>query len=133
MIVIAMLAAVVGPKMMQSLAEARETAALQHLRTIHTAQASYFGRHGVFAEHLEQLGPPPNAGLLSRELASGSRMGYRFAILPASEGYAVSARPSVSLGGARSFYSDGSLVVHYAAGSVEATSESPELASGKRE
>ena len=85
----------------------------------------------MFALRLEQLGPTPNAGFLSADLAKDEKMGYRFAIVPGAEGYAVTARPYPPQGSARSFYSDGSLVVHHAPGSGEATVESPELGSAK--
>ena len=49
MVIGAIIAAAVLPKVMQALVEARETTALQHLRTIHTAQASYVSKYGAFA------------------------------------------------------------------------------------
>jgi prepilin-type N-terminal cleavage/methylation domain-containing protein len=131
MVIVAIIAAAVLPKVMQALVEARETTALQHLRTIHTAQASYFSKYGAFAAKIAQLGPPPNAGLISSDLARGEKMGYRFAIVPAAEGYAVTARPHPVQGSARSFYSDSSLVIRYAEGSQEATPESPSLGRGR--
>jgi prepilin-type N-terminal cleavage/methylation domain-containing protein len=131
MVIVAIIAAAVLPKLMQALVEARETTALQHLRTIHTAQASYFSKYGAFAAKIAQLGPPPNAGLISSDLARGEKMGYRFAIVPAAEGYAVTARPHKVQGSTRSFYSDSSLVIRYAEGSQEATAESPSLGRGR--
>ncbi len=58
-------------------------------------------------------------------------MGYRFKIIPAAEGYAVTARPEPPQGAGRSFYSDGSLVVHYASAREEATADGPELGTAK--
>ncbi len=127
MVIIGVIAAAVLPKVSQALTDAREATAQQHLRTIHAAQASYFSKYGAFASNLAQLGPAPNAGLIPADLAKGEKMGYRFTILPSAEGYAVSARPSQ--GSARSFYSDATLVTHYAPGSREATVEDPELGS----
>src|SRR5678815_3361008 len=85
----------------------------------------------VRSEEIAQLGPPPNAGLISSDLARGEKMGYRFAIVPAAEGYAVTARPHKVQGSTRSFYSDSSLVIRYAEGSQEATPESPSLGRGR--
>ena len=75
MVIGAIIAAAVLPKLMQAWVEARETTALQHLRTIHTAQASYFSKYGAFAAKIAQLGPPPTAGLISSDLARGGKDG----------------------------------------------------------
>ena len=132
MVIIGIIAAAVLPNIGKSLVDARESTALQHIRTIHAAQASYFSHHGEFAGSMAQLGPPPGAGLIPQDLSRGSKMGYKFAIAPAPEGYAITAQPQPPQGTARSFYSDGSLVVHHqAAGAGMATAESPELGSTK--
>ena len=131
MVIIGIIAAAVLPNIGKSLVDARESTALQHIRTIHTAQASYFSKYGEFARSMAQLGPPPGAGLIPQDLSRGSKMGYKFAIVPASEGYAITAQPDPPQGSARSFYSDSSLVVHHAAGAGMATAVSPELGSSK--
>ena len=131
LIVIGIVAAAVLPTVKQALADARESTALQHLRTIHTSQVSYFSKYGRFAVSMIELGPPPNAGLISGELAKGEKTGYRFTIVAAVDDYAVTARPWPPQASARSFYSDSSLVTRYASGQGEATAESPELGSAK--
>jgi prepilin-type N-terminal cleavage/methylation domain-containing protein len=132
MVIIGIVTAAVLPTVKQALVDAKESTALQHLRTIHTAQASYFSKNGRFAANLAELGPPPNAGLISSDLATGEKLGYRYAITPVPDGYAISARPWPPHASARSFYSDSSLLVRYASGLSEATPESLELGSGKK-
>lgn len=52
MVVIGIVAAAVLPTVKQALVDARESTALQHLRTIHTSQASYFSKYGRFAVNM---------------------------------------------------------------------------------
>lgn len=132
MVIIGIVAAAVLPTVKQALIDAKESTALQHLRTIHTAQASHYSKYGAFATNIAQLGPPPNAGLIASDLASGEKMGYRFAIVPAEDGYAVTARPWPPQASARSFYSDTSLLIRHAPGSAAATADSPELGSAAK-
>lgn len=138
MLIIGILAAAIVPKVLDAVVQARESAALQHLRAIHAAQAAHLSKRGEFAARLADLGPvPPGSGLIPSELAAGTKMGYRFDIVPSSPeagGYAVTAQPdsaSTLARSCRSFYSDASLVIRHApAGTAAvATLESPELGS----
>ena len=98
MVIIGIVAAAVLPTVKQALIDARESTALQHLRTIHAAQPSHFSKYDAFAPNIAQLGPPPNAGLIASDLARGEKLGYWFAIVAADDGYAVTARPWPSAG-----------------------------------
>lgn len=132
--IIGVLAAIVMPKAADAIAQARESAALQHIKAIHAAQATYFARRGEYAASLTELGPPPpGSGLLPSELARGEKLGYRFTLAAntASEGYAITVTPAASaswFAARRSFYSDGSLVIRATpAAHGQATADSPEL------
>ncbi|MCC6537999.1 MAG: type II secretion system protein [Bryobacterales bacterium] len=135
MAIMGILLAVAGPKMLEIMSGAQQSAALQHVRAIHTAQATYYSKFGRFADSLAQLGPPAGsagrgpqgAGLLPPDLAAGARGGYLFRLAPGEEGYVLTARPSPPKRGERSYYSDGTLVLRYAPGTEEATPESPLL------
>src|ERR1035441_1432713 len=65
----------------------RETAAIQAIRTIHTAEIQYQSQFGRYAASLTELGPPasgaPNAlaaGLIGNDLANSEKAGYKFTV-----------------------------------------------------
>lgn len=129
--IMGILLAAVGPHLSEMVSGAQDSAAQQNIRAIHTAQAAYYSKFGRFAENLAQLGPPAAgsargpqaAGLLPTDLAAGEKGGYRYQLAPPAEGYALTARPSPPQAG-RSFYSDGTMAVRHAPGTVPATAES---------
>jgi hypothetical protein len=105
--------------------ENHETAAADALRTINTAQAEYAKTHQGTgsAASLEDLGPPPGAGLIVGDLANGRRYNYTITLRPAPSDasghtpkYTLTARPqSYGSFGRRSFFSDESGVIRYTA------------------
>lgn len=105
--------------------ENHETAAADALRTINTAQAEYAKTHQGkgSAASLEDLGPPPGAGLIVGDLANGRKYNYTITLRPAPSDksghtpkYALTARPqSYGSFGRRSFFSDESGVIRYTA------------------
>jgi type IV pilus assembly protein PilA len=115
-VIIAMIA--VGP-MNQQLNIGHETAAIQEIKTIHTAEAQYFGQFGKYAASLAALGPPAAsamgpeaAALIPQNLAVGKKSGYVFEVTATPDGYAVTAIPQkFGSSGRRSFYSDQTLVI----------------------
>jgi hypothetical protein len=105
--------------------ESHETAAADALRTINKAQVEYAKTHrgrGSTAS-LEDLGPPPGAGLIAEDLANGRRYNYLITLSPAPSNtsghepkYTLTARPqSYGSFGRRSFFSDESGVTRYTA------------------
>lgn len=105
--------------------ENHETAAGDALRTINKAQAEYAKTHPGkgSAATLEDLGPPPGAGLIDGDLANGRRYNYAITLSPAPSDtsgrapkYILTARPqSYGIFGRRSFFSDESGVTRYTA------------------
>jgi hypothetical protein len=105
--------------------ESHETAAADALRSINTAQAEYAKTHRGrgSAASLEDLGPPPGAGLIDGDLANGRRYNYTITLSPAPSDtsghaprYTLTARPqSYGSFGRRSFFSDESGVTRYTA------------------
>jgi type II secretory pathway pseudopilin PulG len=113
----------------------RETAAIQAIRTIHTAEIQYQSQFGRYAASLTELGPPasgaPNAlaaGLIGNDLANGEKQRYRFTVAPVHGGYVVNALPaSYGISGSRSFFSDQTMVIRENDGPEPATMQSKEL------
>ena len=113
----------------------RETAAIQAIKTINTAEIQYQSQFGRYAASLMELGPPasgtPNAAaadLIGNDLANSEKQRYRFTVAPVHGGYVVNALPaSYGISGSRSFYSDQSMVVRENYGPEPATAQSKEL------
>jgi|SRR5581483_5086683 len=114
---------------------AQETAVVQRLRSIQTAEVQYSSMYGSYAKTLAQLGPPASgapsaqaAGLIPADLAAGMKDGYKFTLDGDGQKFSVQARP-VEYGrtGTRSFYSDASLVIHQNREDAPATADSPAL------
>jgi len=110
---IGIIAAIAIPNLLASARAANEGSALSSLRKIHSAEATYLGRHGTFGE----LNDLAYENLLEPELASGKRNGYRFTVIavPGSRGFEVSGVP-VNYGstGTRSFFLDETGVIRAA-------------------
>ena len=116
--IIVVLISAAAPKFSQYLMNARETAAMGAIRTIHTAQTQYSSQFGKFAVSLQELGPPASgqegpsaANLINSDLAQGIKGGYKFVVEPTATGYRVIATPTAyNNTGRRSFYSDQTMV-----------------------
>jgi type II secretory pathway pseudopilin PulG len=113
----------------------RETAAIQAIKTINTAEIQYQSRFGRYAASLMELGPPasgtPNAAaadLIGNDLANSEKQRYRFTVAPVHGGYVVNALPaSYGISGSRSFFSDQTMVIRENDGPEPATMQSKEL------
>jgi type IV pilus assembly protein PilA len=123
------------PKFQRAQMTARETAAIQELRAIHTAQVEYQSQYGRYATSLAELGPPASgapsmsaADLVGTDVSGGEKQGYKFTLTATAGGYAITAVPlAYGTSGSRTFYSDQSMSVHFNAGPEPATPQSPEL------
>lgn len=117
------------------LMKSRETAAVTQIKHLHEAQAMYRSDFGKFATSLAQLGPSPDgrsspttAGLITADLAQGSKSGYKFEMQGRPDGYSITAIPNVyNTDGRRSFFSDNSMVIRENWGPEPATATSPEV------
>jgi type IV pilus assembly protein PilA len=134
--IIVVLISAAAPKFSQYLMNARETAALGAIRTIHTAQTQYSSQFGRFAKSLAELGPaatggqtgPAAADLIQSDLASGVKGGFKFVVEETATGYRISATPvAYNNTGRRSFYSDQSMTLRENWGPDPATVSSPEI------
>src|SRR6266498_5727085 len=92
-----------------------EEAAIGAIRTLHTAQVSYYSQYGKYADSLTELRPP----------TSGTKSGYHFTFTGNAGGYVIHANPESSR--SRAFYSDQSMVLRQNYGAEPATANGPEL------
>jgi type IV pilus assembly protein PilA len=83
-IIIAIIAAIAIPSLLASRRAANEASAISSLRTIHSAQATYFGTTGLNTSYADALGPVATAGslaelgLIDPTLGAGAKSGYTF-------------------------------------------------------
>jgi len=134
--IIVILISAAAPKFSQILMNAKETAAMRHIATIHTAQAQYNSQFGKYATTLTELGAPTSGGvagptgadLIPDDLAKGSKGGYKFTLEGTPTGYKVLAIPEAyGNTGRRTFYSDQTMVLRENWGQEPATDKSPQL------
>jgi len=133
--IILIIAMIAAPKLGKTRMYSQEMAAIQHIKTLHTAQAQYYSMFGRYAASLAELGPPTSgnpgpqaADLIPGDLASGEKGGYRFTLQATPAGYTVHAEPTqFNTTGSRTFYSDQSLVIRNNFGPEPATASSPEI------
>jgi type IV pilus assembly protein PilA len=123
------------PKLTHARMFAQETAAIQAIKTLHTAQVQYYSQYGKYAASLAELGPPASgapsaasADIIGNDLANGEKQGYKFTMAGNPGGYLVNAVPTAfGTSGSRTFFSDQSMVIHENDGPEPATAQSKEL------
>ncbi|MGH9659472.1 MAG: prepilin-type N-terminal cleavage/methylation domain-containing protein [Bryobacteraceae bacterium] len=133
--IILVILAMALPKLNRARMQAFEAGAIKAVNTINTAQAQYFSTFGRYATTLAELGAPasgtPNAAgadLISGDLAAGDKGGYRFVLAPTPTGYTINANPTTfNTTGARTFFSDQSLVIRQNFSAEPATAASGEI------
>lgn len=134
--IILIIATIALPKLNRARMYAQETAAISHIKTLHTAQTQYFSQFGKFAPTLTELGPPVSgsvnaaaADLIPGDLALGTKGGYKFIMGKGPDGgYTINANPEVfNSTGSRTFFSDQSLVIRENYGQEPATATSPSV------
>jgi prepilin-type N-terminal cleavage/methylation domain-containing protein len=133
--IILILAMIAVPKVNKQLMSARETAAIQEIKTIHQAETQYYSTFGKYADSLVALGPPASgaagpaaADLIPKGLADGKIGGYIFTVANSPTGYAVNANPETyGTSGSRTFFSDQTLVIRNNYSQEPASVNSPEL------
>ena len=133
--IILIILAMALPKLNKARMQAFETGAIKAITTIHTAQAQYYSQFGKYATTLVELGPPTSgnanasaADLVSSDLSTGEKGGYKYAMQATPEGYTINANPTAfNNTGSRTFYSDQSLTIRQNFGQEPATVTSGEL------
>jgi prepilin-type N-terminal cleavage/methylation domain-containing protein len=114
--IILLIITIAVPKFNSVQKHAREVAALQAIKTIHTGQVQFYSEYGRYATSLTELGP------------SGEKQGYRFTVTGNAGGYVVNANPVVyGTSGDKSFFSDQTMTIHENDGPEPATAQSKEM------
>jgi len=129
------IAAIAIPNFTKARMNVQETAAIQQIGTIHTAQTQYMSQFGRYATSLVELGPPASgaagpagADLIPGDLAKGIKTGYVFSMQGNDAGYVIQAVPvTFDSSGRRTFYSDQTMVKRQNWGKEPATAQSPEI------
>ncbi len=137
--IILIIAAIAIPNLLRSRMAANEASAVGSVRTINTAEVTYFTNYGTGFAPLANLGgaepctaAAATACLLDNNLAAGTKTGYTFltgvpgglgTIAIPNQTYVISGRPqNANQSGVRTFCSDHSGVVRYdLAGGAAAT------------
>jgi type IV pilus assembly protein PilA len=138
LIVIAIILIIVGiavPKFNSARMNANETAVINEVKSIHTAQTQYLSQFGKFASSLAELGPPASGGpgpqaadLLPNSLVTGDKDGYTFTLTATPAGYNINANPKTyNTTGRRTFYSDQTMSIHQNWSNEPANATSPEM------
>lgn len=119
--VLLMMAAI--PFYKEAVMKTQETAAMQNIRTLHTAQMQYFAQNNRFASSLRDLAGKVNSG----ELVAGEKGGYKYRVDETATGYAIHAEPvKFNVNGSRTFFSDETMILRNHFGPEPATAESAE-------
>jgi len=139
--IILVIAAIAIPNFMRSRIAANESASVQNMRNITTANVVYSSTYGIgFAPDLASLGPPPGssppsstgAALIDDILAAGTKSGYTYLYTPGSpvngivDSFQLNANPvNYGITGNRYFYTDDSGVIRQNTSSVASASDIP--------
>ena len=130
--VILVIAAIAIPNLMKSRIAANEASAVGSLRSLNTAEVTYFTAYNSYTCALATMGPPSSgspvtsaaAGIIDSNLASGVKSGYTITVACVGGGtptvnYQSTAAPvSAGVTGQRYFCSDASGVIKYDASST---------------
>lgn len=139
--IILVIAAIAIPNFMRSRIAANESASVQNMRNITTANVVYSSTYGVgYASTLATLGPPPgsgqpgqtNAELIDDVLATGTKSGYTYSYTPGNpvngvvDSFQLTASPvTPGVTGNRYFYTDDSGVIRQNVSAPATVSDTP--------
>jgi len=139
--IILVIAAIAIPNFMRSRMAANESASVQNMRNITTANVVYSSTYGIgYASTLATLGPPPGSGqptinnssLIDDILAVGTKSGYTYTYTPGSpvngviDSFQLTAAPvAPGVTGNRYFFTDDSGVIRQNTSAVATVSDTP--------
>lgn len=124
--VIAILAAIAIPNLLRARLESNETATIQNLHSIQSAQGAFNAAAGKFAMDMLELTDVTPA-FLDRDFRSGVLAGYVFAFGGTEYNYTINANPATwGLSGVHGYFTDAGGVIRYNEG-APADSTSPPL------
>lgn len=121
-IIIGIIAALAIPSLLASRRAANEASAIQSLRTIHSAQATYFATTGTNTTYATNLAALGTANLIDPALATGTKSGYTLSVIGATGVYCGTATAtSQGSSGTRSFAVSEPGVIYEYAGAIANT------------
>jgi len=139
--IILIIAAIAIPNFMRSRMAANESASVQNMRNINTANVVYSSTYGIgYASSLATLGPPAgsgeptaaNASLIDEVLATGVKSGYTYSYTPGSpvngvvDSFQLTASPvTPGVTGMRYFFTDDSGVIRQNTSAMATVSDTP--------
>jgi len=139
--IILVIAAIAIPNFMRSRIAANESASVQNMRNITTANVVYSSTYGIgYATSLATLGPPPGSGppnaanssLIDDILALGTKSGYTYTYTPGApvngivDSFQLTASPvNPGITGNRYFYTDDSGVIRQNTSALATVSDTP--------
>jgi len=139
--IILVIAAIAIPNFMRSRIAANESASVQNMRNINTANVVFSSTYGIgYASTLAALGPPPgggqptatNSALIDDILATGTKSGYTYTYTPGSpvngviDSFTLSASPvTPGVTGYRYFFTDDSGVIRQNTSALATVSDTP--------
>ena len=139
--IILVIAAIAIPNFMRSRIAANESASVQNMRNITTANVVYSSTYGIgYASTLASLGPPPGSGqpsptgasLIDDVLALGTKSGYSYSYTPGSpvngvvDSFTLTASPvNPGITGNRYFFTDDSGVIRQNTSAQATVSDTP--------
>lgn len=139
--IILVIAAIAIPNFMRSRIAANESASVQNMRNIATANVVYSSTYGIgYASTLATLGPPPGSGvpnatnssLIDDILALGTKSGYTYTYTPGSpvngviDSFQLNAAPvNPGITGNRYFFMDDSGVIRQNTSALATVSDTP--------
>ena len=141
--IIAIIAAIAIPSLIRARITANESAAISAMRTLSSAQISFqagcyqdasgdgVGDYGTLAQLEDPDGVGGVPGFIDEMLASGSKQGYSFTMIPVAGGggmpptYTCNADPQAPQTGRRTFFMDETGVIRFENTGAPATAASP--------
>ncbi len=123
-LVVAVLAVVAIPSLLQSKIAANETTAISNLRALWAANEQYRNRFGNYPPTMIEL---ETAGFIDSVLSTGSKLGYNFTYnTPAGQTYSIGAEPiELNRTGERGFFVDESGVIRFESTGAATSASAP--------
>jgi prepilin-type N-terminal cleavage/methylation domain-containing protein len=120
--IIGIIAAIAIPNLIASRKAANESAAIGSMRTLGSAQATYFSTVGGNTTYAADLGTLGSQKLIDGVLAGGTKSGYGFTMTGTAGTFTANADPA-SGGGTRHFFTDESGVIRFNASAAAAVGD----------
>ena len=126
--IIAIIAAIAVPNLLRSRIETNEAAAVQSIRAVVSAEATFHAQSGHYANTIAELttGSPPGSPPFLNGDWTKEKNGYNFTLGGTPTNYTLNANPTTfGVQGVRGFYCDASGVIRFNFGAPADISSTP--------